>query len=129
MQESFFHKESLSLERFVIPGYFRPFRKDTVCTLRAYLTYEGENSPYELSEVSSEVVLGACEAYLDAEASDYGSYNYREDFSSTPVLKVDLKRNSLFTEHTLSQEEKEALSSLTGIDMETLFEVKKNGTC
>lgn len=132
LQESFFHKESLSLERFVIPGYFRPFRKDTVCTLRAYLTYEGENSPYELSEVSSEVVLGACEAYLDAEASDYGSYNYREDFYSTPVLKVDLKRNSLFTEHTLSQEEKEALTYIVLSSNPQVVEPKEEtyaGTC
>lgn len=109
-EEPFLTKETINLESFVTPWYFRPFKRDTVFTLRSYMTYEDEYSPYELSELSSEIMLGACDAYMEANASDNGSYDYREDFYTTPVVTVDLKRNSLFTEHSFSPEEKEALT-------------------
>lgn len=109
-EEEIGKEEQYFLESYLLPAYFFPFQKNRVYELRTYLSYDTKNSPYDLPEASVYMVSDACNAYLDIKVTQDGVYQYRDDFDKLPVLTPDLRRNSLFPEHKLTKEEKEAIN-------------------
>lgn len=110
LRENDFLKNGKSkIEIPVLPQYFQPFQKDKKFTLRTYLGYEGENSPYELTEKAEEIMLTACEAEAEIEVTKNGIFDYRADFFTGPVLKAEIKKTGISGENELTEEEKAEL--------------------